>query len=124
MTIAEAIHHIDLVKPNAYSQDEKVRWLSTIDSVIKAEIIDTHEGADEVQFQGYDDKYQDPNQSLLVPRPYDDIYIRWMEAQIDYANGEYAKYNNAITLYNAAYLAFEKYYNRTHKPKTKQFTHF
>ena len=54
----------------------------------------------------------------------EDIYIRWLEAQIDYANGEYGKYNNSITMYNTAYSAYEKYYNREHKPIQKNFTHF
>ena len=62
---------------------------------------------------------------LIVPAPYDDIYIKWLEAQIDYANGEYGKYNNTITMYNNAYLAFAKAYNREHLPKnTASFKNF
>lgn len=123
MTIQGAINHINAVKPNAYSQDEKIRWLSTLDGVIKAEIIDRHEGAEGVEFQAYDETTP-LSQALLVPHPYDDVYIKWLEAQIDYANGEYGKYNNAITMYNAAYLAFSKHYHGTHTPISKHFTHF
>lgn len=123
MTIQGAINHIDAVKPNGYSQDEKIRWLSTLDGVIKAEIIDTHEGAEDVAFEEYNETTP-LAQALLVPHPYDDVYVKWLEAQIDYANGEYGKYNNSITTYNAAYLAFVKHYNRTHKPISKKFTHF
>lgn len=122
MTVMGAINHLDSVKPNSYGQTEKIKWLSTLDGIIKAEIIDTHEGAEDVSFGGY------TNTSLmtemLVPHPYDDIYIKWLEAQIDYANGEYGKYNNSITMYNAAFDAYAKYYNRTHMPKQKNFTHF
>ena len=53
---------------------------------------------------------------LLIPYPYDDVYLKWLEAQIDYANGEIARYNNSITLYNSAMTAFMNYYNRTHLP--------
>lgn len=123
MTIMGAINHIDAVKPNGYSQDEKIRWLSTLDGVIKAEIIDTHEGAEDVEFTEYNENTP-LEQALLVPHPYDDVYVKWLEAQIDYANGEYRKYNNSITMYNAAYIAFSKHYNRTHKPISKQFSHF
>ena len=45
MTIIEAINRIDAIKPNNYTQQEKTSWLSTLDGVIKKEIIDTHEGA-------------------------------------------------------------------------------
>ena len=123
MTLIEAINRIDTLKPNAYGQPEKVKWLSTLDGIIKKEIIDTHEGADKVTFNGYDDNTVLTTE-LLVPAPYDDIYLRWLDAQIDYANGEYSRYNNDVQAYNDAYLAFEKYYNRTHMPKGKKFKFF
>ena len=44
MTIIGAITRVDTVKPNTYSQMDKVKWLSELDGIIKAEIIDTHEG--------------------------------------------------------------------------------
>lgn len=123
MTIIGAINHIDAVKPNGYSQDEKVRWLSTLDGIVKSEIIDTHEGGHAVPFAPYDENTA-LMQELLIPHPYDDVYIKWLESQIDYANGEYNKYNNSITTYNTALSAYEKYYHRTHKPISKKFTHF
>ena len=123
MKIMEALYRIDEVKPNSYSQSEKIKWLSSLDGIVKSEIIDTHEGGTDVEFKGYDVD-TDLNTDMLVPFPYDDIYLRYLEMQIDYANGEYGKYNNSITMYNTAYLAFEKYYNRTHLPKAKEFTHF
>ena len=123
MTLIEAINRVDSIKPNRYTQIEKINWLSTLDGIVKAEIIDTHEGGEAVTFKGYE-VLADLTQTLLVPAPYDDMYIRWLEAQIDYANGEYGKYNNSITMYNAAFSAYEKYYNRLHKPISKNFTHF
>jgi hypothetical protein len=123
MTIMGAINHVDAVKPNGYSQVEKIKWLSTLDGRVKTEIIDTHDGAEGVTFKGYDETTA-LTQELLIPHPYDEVYIRWLEAQIDYANGEYGKYNNSITMYNTALSAFERYYNRTHKPISKDFTHF
>lgn len=122
MTLMGAINHLDAIKPNSYKQTEKIKWLSTLDGIVKAEIIDTHEGGEGVTFEGYTESSL--LTELLVPHPYDDVYIKWLEAQIDYANGEYGKYNNSITMYNAAYSAYEKYYNRTHKPISKDFTHF
>ena len=61
---------------------------------------------------------------LLVPAPFENIYLRWLEAQIDYANGEYTKYNNAIITYNAEYDDFAKYYARNNMPLSagKHFT--
>ena len=123
MTLIEAINRIDSFKPNTYLQTDKIKWLSNLDGIIKKEIIDTHEGSEEVIFDGYDvDTALDT--VMLVPAPYDDIYLKWLEAQIDYVNGDTAKYNNSMTMYNSAYSAFERYYNRTHMPKTKSIKFF
>ena len=116
MTILEAVHKVDTVKPNSYTQPEKIKWLSTLDGIIKSEIIDTHEGGENVVFEGYEDE-SDLDTVLLVPAPYDDIYIRWLEARIDYANGEYAKYNNSSEAYNVAFESYSRYYNRNNMPK-------
>lgn len=123
MTIIEAINRIDSLKPNNYTQEDKVRWLSNLDGVIKKEIIDTHEGSENVTFTGYESDTP-LETALLVPFPYDDIYLKWLEAQIDYANGETARYTNSMIMYNTAYSAFERYYNRTHMPKGKSFKFF
>lgn len=123
MTIMGAINHVDAVKPNGYSQVEKIKWLSMLDGIVKREIIETHEGGEGVSFKEYTEETA-LTQELLIPHPYDEVYIRWLESQIDYANGEYGKYNNSITMYNTAFSAYEKYYNRTHKPIAKNFTHF
>lgn len=122
MTIIEAIGLVDDVKPNKYSQETKIRWLSELDGRIHSEILDTHEGAEETSFDGYGE--EDINKSLLVPAPYDDLYIKWLEAQIDYANNEYGKYNNSAAAFNSAYAAFSGQYHRTHLPKGAKIRFF
>lgn len=117
MTISEAISRTDAVKPNAYDEPRKILWLSELDGMIKSEIIDTHEGGEDVSFAGYDiDDTDTTTTELLVPAPYDVLYLRYLEMKIDYSNGEYGKYNNSMVMYNAAYSAFENYYNRKHMP--------
>lgn len=123
MTIIEAINKIDSLKPNTYSQEEKIAWLSTLDGIIKKEIIDTHEGSEKVVFNGYDAEAP-LDTVLLVPFPYDDIYLKWLEAQIDYASADTKRYANSMIMYNTAYSAFERHYNRTNMPKSKSFKFF
>ena len=122
MKIIEAINRLDSLKHNTYTQSDKVEWLSRLDSMVKKNVIDTHEG-DEVTFTGYDDS-TDLQTELLIPEPYDEAYLRWMEAQIDYTNGEYSKYNNSIDMFNTSYNNFVNYYNRTHMPKGNKFKFF
>lgn len=123
MKIIEAINRIDNLKHNTYSQNDKVAWLSRLDSMVKRLIIDTHEGGENVTFTVYDDS-TDMQTEMLVPTPFDEVYLRWLEAQIDYANGEYDKYNNSILMYQTAYDAYANYYNRNHMPKGNKIKFF
>ena len=123
MTINEAIQAVDSLKPNGYSELEKIGWLSELDGTIKEEIIDTHEGAEDISFNGYDEETP-LEQELLVDAPYDRIYKSWLESRIDYANGDYAKYNNSVTVFNTDYLSFQRAYNRKHMPKGSKIKFF
>lgn len=123
MTIIEAINAVDALKPNTYTQSEKIRWLSTLDGLIYREIIQTHTDTENVEFDGYTDDTP-VDTVLLVESPYDELYIAWLESKIDYSNAEYSKYNNSITRFNDAYSAFSKYYNRTNTPKTQKVKYF
>ena len=122
MTVIAVINRIDAIKPNIYTLSEKIQWLSTLDGIVKKEIIDTHTGVQNTEFTPYNDT--DIQRELLIPYPYDEIYVRWLEAQIDYTAGEYEKYNNSISLFNIDFDNFNKYYNRIHKPIRHDFTHF
>ena len=123
MNLIEAINQVDNAKPNDYTQEDKVRWLSNLDWTIKTDVIDTHEGAERVVFDGYDEGTPLETE-LLAPSSHSDIYPKWLAAQIDYANGEYGKYANSMEMFNAAYSAFERFYNRTHMPLGRKFSYF
>ena len=115
MKISEAISKVDALKPNNYAPEDKVGWLSTLDARVKTQIIDTHQHGDHIFFYGYDDM-TDQETELLAPAPYDEMYLRWLEAMIDYHNSDDDRYNNAIMLFNNAYEGFKKHYTRTHMP--------
>ena len=123
MTIREAINRIDSLKHNVYSTNDKIAWLNRLDSMVKSLIIDVHEGAGYIGFYGYDEE-TDMDTELIVPAPFDEVYLRWMEAQIDYHNGEYDKYNNAIIMYQTAFDGYANYYRRNHMPLGKAIKYF
>jgi hypothetical protein len=115
MTIIEAINGIDSLKPNTYTQDQKIEWLKRLDGQIKEQVIDTHEG-EGVTLVDY--TTAPINTELLIPSPYDEIYINYMAMKIDFANGEYRKYNNSAMVYNNSLNEYKKWYNREHMPKS------
>ncbi len=123
MTLIEAIGRIDALKPNTFSQSDKIRWISTVDHTVKQQIIDKHEGGDDVKFEPYTDATP-PDAELLVPAPFDDIYLFWLSAQMDYWNRELDMYNNNMSMYTSAFSEYERHYRRSHMPKARQFKFF
>lgn len=123
MTILEALTQFDSLKQNTYQEDDKVRWLSRLDTMVKVHLIDTHEGGEGVTFTGYDEN-TDPETKLLVEEPFAEIYLRWLEAQVDYANAEIGRYNNSMDMFITAWNAYRNYYNQTHMPKGASIKYF
>ena len=115
MTIAEVISKVDALMPNNYTPEDKIGWLSDLDARVKTQIINTHRRNEPIFFYGYD-SILDLETELLVPAPYDEMYLRWLEAKIHYHNSEDDRYNNAIMLFNNAYEGYKKHYTRTHMP--------
>lgn len=122
MTAREAIERVDTLKYNQFTTREKLGWLQNLEWQIKAEIIDGHE----------DDFMENPaflsedtmDADLLTRPPYDDMYLKWLEAQIDYHNGEFDRYNNSIALFQTAFDGYKNFYHRRHMPLGKKIRYF
>jgi hypothetical protein len=118
MTINEAISKIDDLKSNVFSVADKISWLSRLDGMVKRLVLDNYEGGSDIEFTGYSEE-TDLHTELLVPFPFDSVYLYWLEAQIDYYTGELNKYNNSITMFHSAFETYKSDYNANHKPITK-----
>lgn len=146
MTIQEALDMADQLKPNMMITPVKLRFLNEIEGKIHEEIILQHEYPEGVtpQPEGEDAPAEewreilagrrpawqhpprpeyntdtDPGTDLLVPAPYDMLYVYWLMAQIDHMNMEIDKYNNDRLLFEDAYGNFNDYWTRTHMPIPK-----
>ena len=118
MTIKDCIDIVDNLKPNQYTIKDKVMWLSFIEAIIINEVLKTHEGYDGRYdlFEGYsEDKL---SVTLIVPSPYDRLYTAYLKMKIDEENGETARYNNSMVMFNTYMTEFRKHYNKTHMPLT------
>jgi hypothetical protein len=117
MTIRDAISQVKDLRTNTGSASMLIHWLSELDGKVKLDIIDTHNGGEDILFAPYADDV-DRDTVLLIPAPYESVYLWWLAAQIDLANREIKSYNLSISKYNEEYQAFANFYNRTHMPKS------
>ncbi len=107
MKLRELFDFVDGVKPNAFEDDAKLRWLNELEGKIQSLIY--HTETDKIVAHALP---VDEMRQLLVPAPYDKVYWMWLCAMIDFANGEYDKYQNAMVMANDAYSEYAKWYMR------------
>lgn len=123
MTIQAAIDRIDEMKPNMFTDEQKIAWLSEVDAYVFKEILLTHEGMPAgVTFQGYDQDTE-LDTVLLVPEPYHGIYEHYLSAQMDSKNREMGEYAKSMAQFNSAWQTYADYYGRKHVPlqRVQQF---
>lgn len=120
MKAMDIIDRVDMMEPNAFSPEQKLRWLSNLDGKVYTEVILTHEGGKLAPLPDY----QTGQEELLIPRPYgEDIYYNYLMAMMDAENNETQRYNRRMTMFNSLYQEFTNWYNRNHRPLStrKQF---
>lgn len=123
MIISNLIGYVDSVKPNNYDYGVKIRWLNEVEGRIQTEIylIDIHEIVQYEWSNSWSDaqKAAELAKELLVPAPYDDIYTTYLLAEIDNANGEYNRYANTKTQFDAAFGRYSRYVAQHYAPGNK-----
>lgn len=112
MTVGAAIKAADHLRANHFCVDEKLKWISRLDGKIANEVLQPRSDIRGNVFKGY--TQNDIENELLVPYPYDELYVYYLISQIDYYNAEISRYNNSSMMFNNAYNEFEAAYNRDH----------
>lgn len=117
MKIKDAIARLRRrVTADEIEDEELIGWLSDLDMMINREILLAHEGCGFSRFCGYDGDV-DQDRHLLVPPPYTDIYLHWLQAKIAQAHREPDEYNDSLQQFNELRLGFADEINRRFMPK-------
>lgn len=116
MTIQEALDLADQMKPNMLPKAVKIRFLNEVEQMIHGEIVLKHVHTPE---EGRKPSYEtetDPGTEMIMPSPYDMLYVYWLMSRIDHVNMEMDKYNNDRALFENAYMQAGDWWNRTRMP--------
>lgn len=107
-TLQQALKRIDTICPNAWDDAAKLLWLNECESMIQTRILGIAPG----ECVTYDAN-SDRSTVLLVPAPFDRLYVYYVIAMCDYAAHETAHYADSMALFNAALDEYAKWYQRT-----------
>lgn len=125
MTIQQALDRKSIIDKDSFPDELKIAWLSELDAQVYIEVIQTHKNPEDIKFTPY--TKEDGDKKLLVPFPYDKLYIPFLFAKVAEAYGETEDYNNHLASFEKAMREFRGYWNRTHMPisagtKNEKFT--
>ncbi len=110
-TLKEIIALADSIRPNAFCEEVKASWVNEAEHIIQTEIL-LIAPPDLTEYVPYEEKKDIP---LTLETGNDGIYLSYLTAMIDFADKEYAGYNNSIALFNEQLDTYAKWYVRTHK---------
>lgn len=109
MKIKEAIAFARKLSGNAIDDDTLCRWLSELDGRL---MLDFYKGSEWMSYS----VPQDEDHDLLVPFPWDEMYVHYLEAMVYYSNGEFERYRNSYEMYNKKELDYRQWYARNQLP--------
>lgn len=115
MTLKQVIDMVDDIKPNAFSNDTKTEWVNEVEGYVQTEVFLLN--VDDIVRYNY---ATDQNKTLLVDPPHDKIYWTYLSAMVDFANGEYTKYNDTVQLYNEFIKEFMRWFAREYRPADRR----
>ena len=118
MTAKQIIDELDAAMPNAYTTEDKLRWLNEIDGRVWLEIFGTHElnEGEELPEEVEITAENMETVELLIPSPFTETYFYWLQSKIHYRNQEFNYYDNTQAMFNSAWRAYANHYRRTHVP--------
>lgn len=94
MTSKQVLARVKALKPTPFDDETLLYWLGEVEGLILVQVLLLQPTSVQPLEAATDDQ-------LTVPYPFDKLYLQYLMAQIDYANGEYRKYDNSMALFNA-----------------------
>ncbi len=94
MTSKQVLARVKALKPTPFDDEKLLYWLGEVEGLILVQVLLLQPTSVQPLEAATDDQ-------LTVPYPFDKLYLQYLMAQIDYANGEYRKYDNSMALFNA-----------------------
>lgn len=118
MKLKEAIQSFRELCPSPYSTDQLVAWIGELDGMAIRDVYEVREGNPVPE----DWKYYtaaDMEAELLIPAPFESVYMHWLKSMTDYWQDE-SNYSNSSKAFNNGYMSFGDWWRRTHAPVHKR----
>ena len=102
LTAGQVLAQVDSLLPNAYTREEKLRWLLQAESTVLREIV----GPVTREELPVPSELTDSS-VLTAGAPYDALYGLYVQSQFHYADGDTVRGGNAMHLWNRTVAAMQ-----------------
>ena len=108
ITLSQALERAEQLRPGAVDPEILTVWIEELDGKLAVELLKTEPPV-----------YRYPeacDTTLLVPKPYHNVYEHYLTAMQDLRDRDTERYENDAALYRQALQEWKAYYRRTHVP--------
>lgn len=105
MKLAEAIERVRLEKPNGFEASMLTGFINEVEEMVRVYLEDESYHLP-LNFT------EDSNEDLLIPPPFDLVYIAYLKAKIDYINEEWEAYQNDQAQFELTFADWKNYAQR------------
>lgn len=115
MKLKEVFEMLNGIKPHAFSNETLTSWINEIEGIVHTDVM-------LLCIEDYKPYIysNDESTELLVKEPHSKIYYTYLSAMVDFANGEYEKYQNTMQLFNKFFGEYMRWYAVHIKPANKE----
>ena len=114
MKLKDAISKTKAYKPHAFSEAQATDWINQLEAEIYTDVL----LIDAADFRPYVWP-DDAEAELFLPAAHESLYPAWLEAMIDYHNGEYDRYANTLAVFNQRLNDYKRYICYTYTPANR-----
>lgn len=111
MTIRTLLDYVQAVKPSSFTDEQMLVWINELEARVQLEVMQRWPGGI-VQYK----LPENENSVLLLDPPHDSCYRYFLQAMIDYENGEYNRYANTSQMFNASWNDFVAWFAEKYRP--------
>ena len=109
MTLGAAIEALDALKVNAYSNEQKTAWINDLEARVQTEALRTYPGSALTAYTWATDQ----DATLLIDQAYDNCYVLYLTAMIDFHNMEWMTYSNSMIMFNTMFTDYRTFCNKS-----------
>lgn len=115
MNVGKLIETVTMLIGQQYDLEMLIGWLNEIEGQVLDQVVNKAHGFD-VEFAPFTEDNME--RELAVPDRFQDVYVNYIRAKVDFMNQETERYNNDAAMFDASWKEYASWHIRNCMPKS------